>query len=112
MPTWWTRIANTGVAVWWPPDLGYTFQLNYTAPAAVLTGAVEPAMPRDYQDVIVYEAAYLMAVRQRDQVAITEMRAERDAVLAGLEAEDSLAQLKDSEKVGGSEIWTGMERRF
>lgn len=113
LPSYWSRPTSAGIAVWWPPDLAYTLQLNYfaTATALVADGDAPPGPP-DYHDVYVYEAAWLMASRQRDQVMLTEMRAERDAVLAQLEAEESVAQMHDYERIGGKEIWTGMERRF
>ena len=53
------------------------------------------AMPSDYHDVVVYEAAWMQAVRQRDQVAITEFRAERDAVLAEMTADGTLQDLQN-----------------
>lgn len=111
-PVWWTRIAGTGVAVWWPPDLAYKLVLSYTAPAETLSAGVTPRMPRDYHDAIPYEAAYQMAARQRDQIALTEFRAERDAILAQLEAEDSVGQTQSYEQIGGKEIWQSLERRY
>lgn len=113
-PQWWTRLGGSspGISVWAPPDLAYTFHLNYTGPAAVLSGAGEPAMPRDYHDVIVWEAAYAMAVRQRDAVMIAEARSERDQILHEMRAEDNAAQLRDYERVGGKEIWTDLDRRI
>lgn len=112
-PEFWTRAdSNSGIAVWPPPVAAHMLHLNYIAPVSVLAGTDAPAMPRDYHDAIVYEAAWLMASRQRDQLMMNEMRAERDAVLAELVAEESVAQTNDYERVGGKEIWLGLERRF
>lgn len=109
-PEWWTRTGSTGIGLWYPPDSGYTLSLAFFENVPTLTDGDTPVMPSDYHDVIVYEAAYWMAMRQRDQIAITEMRAERDSVLAQLEAEDSVAQLQTTEHMGGKEIWESMER--
>lgn len=109
IPTYWTRRGNVGVALWSPPDLAYVAHLAYTAPAAVLSGVGEPAMPRDFHDAIVYEAAHAMALRQRDTGAIQEMRAERDYWLTQLEAEDSVAS-QSRERVAGQDLWR--DRRY
>lgn len=109
VPTYWTRPSGAGVAIWRPPDLAYGLHINFIAPASTLSGVQVPLMPSDYHDVLVYEAAYLMATRQRDQIAMNEFRAERDAVLAQLEAEDSVAQSRDYERIGGKDIWRSLE---
>jgi len=99
MPDRWTN-APDGIVVWPPPDQSYELVLAYTRAVPALTAPTDtPIMPVDYHDAIVYEAAWLLASRQRDQVMMGEMRAERDAVLAGLRAEDSVQQSGSYERI-------------
>jgi len=111
LPRWWTRVANTGISLWAPPDLAYTAYLAYSASVTPLSaGGDTPIFNRDYHDVLVYEAAYQAAERQRDTVALEQFRAERDLVLSEMEADDSVAQLQSYEKIDGPD-WNAMNWR-
>jgi len=76
-PTFYTIVGDTSVRVGRIPDASYTLDHGYFTSEAVLSSGTDtPALPNEYDDMLVMYVALKMAVRKGEQVDINIARSE------------------------------------
>lgn len=106
-PQYWSVYAGQ-VLLWPTPNAVYTAKVAYVKSLGdvPLTTGVRPLMPGDYDTVLVWGAAAMVATRLRDWLSRDFMGQQRDRVLANMRPDYQLKQRQNSDEVQATGIWS------